>query len=223
MNFLTMVQRVRELSGMQGTGPTSVSNTVGVDSVIVRFVQHAYRDIQNKREEWTWLRKDVSFSTTIGKHIYTTTDILGALHDDLKDYKTDTIRILSNGSTSYMRELDEYAMERKYLDDTTQGVPSEFSIDTSDNSLVLRVIPDGPYTVSFSYFQIPQELTLDADIPRMPVAYHDAIIYEALRKLSVYLKTPEIYSEYAAQAQILLGQLMRGTLKSKRIMTRPMA
>lgn len=223
MNFLTMVQNVRLEAGMQGTGPTSVVGTVGVDSVIVQFIKQAYRDIQNMREEWAWLRKDVTFTTTVGKSVYTTSDILGVLTNDLKDYKSGTIRLLNNGTTSYLKHYDEDYLQRLYVDSTTQGTPTAYAIDSADRSLILKDTPDTSYTVSFSYYTIPESLTNDTDIPRLPVSFHDLIVYKALQKLSVYLKVPEIFSNSSIDGATLMGQLMRNTLKPKRITTRPLA
>lgn len=223
MNYLTMVKNVRLLSGMQGTGPSSVSNAVGVDQVIVQMVKDVYKDIQNMREEWPWLINKVSFSTTAGKHIYTLADIFSSATNNLKDYKPKSFLVTEGGNLSYLQEIDEDQMEAMYLNDTGQAVPSRYSIDYTDYSVELRSIPDGSYTINFSYYQIPQELTTDTDVPLMPQAYHDLIVYKALERLSIYLSTPEIFSNYSMETGKMEGRLLRGTLKPKRITMRPFA
>lgn len=223
MNFLTIAQLVRQLSGMQGTGPTSVVGTVGVDSVIVQMVNSAYSDIQNMREEWPWLRKEATFPTTAGQATYTTDEMLGVLTNDLKDYKADSFKLDDGTTKSYLKELDEDVMEHRYLNSTSQGKPSCFSVSTADYSLELRDIPDTSYNVTFSYYQQPQILEDDTDVPLMPKAYHNLIVYKTLERLAIYLKTPEIYTDYSLNTDQMLGNLMRGTLKPKRITTRPFA
>ena len=47
--FVELAQATRMISGMQGSGPTSVENAEGIEAVIVRFVKDAYVDIQNLR------------------------------------------------------------------------------------------------------------------------------------------------------------------------------
>jgi hypothetical protein len=49
-----------------------------------------------------------------------------------------------------------------------------------DKSLGLGPIPIAGYTVVGSYYKVPSELALDADIPTLPTQYHMAIVYRAL-------------------------------------------
>jgi len=54
-NFVEMVRAARLVSGMQGTGPSTVETAVGIEEVLVRFVRDAYMDIQSLREDFAFL------------------------------------------------------------------------------------------------------------------------------------------------------------------------
>lgn len=222
MDFLTICKTVRLLSGMQGSGPSSVVNSTGVDQVIIRMVQDVYKDIQNMREEWPWLTKTQTFSTTFGKYQYTLDDIFSSITNDLKDYKKNSF-VITSGTKQYMKEIGEEVMEYSYLNSEAQGLPQTYSIKYNDYSLELRDIPDASYSISFSYYQLPQELAKDNDVPLMPPAYHDLIVYKALERLSVYLSSAEIYTQYKMETSKMEGRLLRGTLKPIRVKTRPLA
>jgi len=223
MDYLTMVKAVRLLSGLQGNGPSSVTNAIGIDAVIVQMVADAFRDVQNLREDFTWLRKRRSFFTQIGQEVYTLMDIFSSTQYDLKDYKQGSFIINDGTDNTYLKELDEDTYELSFLNSADQGIPSHFSIDTSNESLSFMDIPDGVYTISFQYYKEPETLITDGQVPLMPTSYHDLIVYKALEKLSIYNNTPEIFAGYSMETAKMEGRLMRGTIKPKRIQTRPMA
>lgn len=217
--FLELAQATRMISGMQGSGPTSVENAEGIEAVIVRFVKDAYTDIQNLREDWKWMERTQSFSTIAGTDTYNFLQIFGSTTPLLKKYKYDSFIITdSSGQKGYMQYVDRDALESFYLNDTSRDTPSYFTEDPSTGYLVLKKIPDAPYTVTFRYQSAPETLSTSSQVPGMPLAFHNLILYKAVEKLSVYLGSPQIYRAYSVESAKMMAQLMRNELpKMKRM------
>lgn len=214
--FLELAQATRMISGMQGTGPTSVVNAQGADGVIVRFVKDAYVDIQNHREDWMWMEGSASFTTTNGKSTYSFLDIFLTTTPRFKKYCQGSFIITdASGKKSYLRYIDRDSLESLYLNDTTRSTPTIFSEDPSTGSIMLRPIPSGTFSISFRYQKGPEILTTDAQVPALPISFHSLIVYKAVEKMSIYLGSPEIYRGYAAETAKMLGQLMRSELPKK--------
>ena len=86
----------------------------------------------------------------------------------------------------------------------TQSRPFGITI-TPDKSIGLYPFPINGYTVLGDYFAVPSNMTLDADIPSLPVQYHMAIVYRALMFYAVYESAGEGFS----YAQMEFDRIMR--------------
>jgi len=208
--YLELCRTTRLMVGMQGVGPASVIDAQGVEEVLVRFVRDAYVDIQNLREEWNWLLTDGSFSTNIGQDEYDFLAVFISATPEFKKYKLNSLRITnSGGKKGYLKYIDRDVLEARYLNTTEQKLPTQYAVDPSNNSLLLKPIPDAVYTVDFRYWKSPEILALDATIPALPISFHNLIAYKAVEKMAVYLGASEVYSRYASEAARMTGQLMR--------------
>lgn len=223
--FLELAQATRAISGMQGTGPTTVSNAQGIEAVIVRFVRDAYVDIQNLREDFKFLEGSQQFSTQINTDTYAYLSIFGTPTPSIKKYNYDSFIITdSSGMKSYMQYVDRDQLEAFYLNESGTDIPQYFTEDPSTGSLTLKPTSNGTYTVNFRYQKNPEILTIDSQIPLLPSAFHNLITYKAVEKLSVYLGSPQIYKAYAVEAAKMAAQLMRSELpKMKKMGRRPFA
>lgn len=223
--FLELAQAARAISGMQGTGPTTVVNAQGIEAVIVRFVRDAYVDIQNMREDFKFLEGSQSFSTQIGQDTYEYLDIFGIVNPSVKKYHYNSFIITdSNGRKSYLQYVERDNLEAVYLNDTYTDTPSYFTEDPSTGHLILKPTPSETLTISFRYQKSPEILTTDAQVPLLPTAFHNLILYKAVEKLSVYLGSPQIYRAYAIDAAKMAAQLMRHELpKMQKMGRRPFA
>ena len=219
--YLELTRKARVLCGMQGTGPSSISTVQGPEQALAYFVSDAYVDIQNLREDWTWLEKTQTFSTEANKGTYDSMDVFFSDTLPLKKYQKDSFVIEANSAKKYLQFIERDIFERVHLNDTQLGVPSTFTIDPSSFSLTFASIPNSTYNISFRYQKNPQILTSDNDTPLMPLAFHLLIAYKAVEKMSIYLGSPEIYSEYANEATVMMGQLMRVANPKKSMQVRP--
>lgn len=193
MNFLQLCQRTALDSGTVA-GVPNFTTTVGASGrveQVVGWVRDAYIDIQNERQDWLWMRRNFTAPLTIDQIEYTAAD-LGI--DDwgkwLPDIPADNWRNLSIYETGLESQEGEIAQipyqtfRERYL----RGVhdhnkPTEWAV-SPQGELLFGNKPDKAYVVKGEYRQAPQELTLDADVPQMPAAYHRLIIGEALRLMA---------------------------------------
>ena len=216
--YLDLCRSTRLMVGMQGTGPSSVVGAQGIEEVLVRFVRDAYIDIQNMREEWNWLLTDGSFSTNIGQDEYDFLAIFLTATPTFKKYKLDSFRITNASSKkNFLRYVDRDVLEARYLNTTEQKLPTQYTVDPSNNSLIFKPIPDGVYAVDFRYWQSPEILSTDAQVPALPISFHNLIAYKAVEKMAVYLGAPEVYGRYSSEAAKMLGQLMRVEIPKMRM------
>ena len=219
MNYLEIAQAVRILSGAQGVGPSSVVGASGYEAALVLFVKDAWIDIQNLREDWGFLEASKSFNTVVDKSNYSIADIFVADKDDFKVWKKASVVITIDDRKRYLIQLDSELFEHRYLNQDVSGDPTYYMISL-DHSLTLGLTPGRLLTIDAKYFKAPQVLKLDTDIPILPIAYHNLIVYRALQKMSIYLGTPEIFRGYSVEADKLTGSLLRSECPVKRIKDR---
>lgn len=76
-------------------------------------------------------------------------------------------------------------------------------------SLQLGPIADAGYTIVGEYYATPTEMSLDADIPLLPVKFHLAIVYAAMIRYGMYEAASEVIqqgnTEYAKWKQRILA------------------
>lgn len=216
MNFIEIVRSVREIVGMQGTGPTSVATAVGAEAVLVRLSREAYIDVQNLRPRFDFLDSKNSFSTVIGQTSYSIANVFPGGTGLPKEYDLGSFTIMKDGKKTFLRYIERDILEAAYMNSTVTKVPNAFSIDFADNSILLYPTADALYTVNFRYWREPEILTTDAQIPRLPIAFHMLIVYKAVEKMAIYLNTQASYSYYNNEAMRLQGQLMRSNLRPLR-------
>ncbi len=219
MIFLDLVKNLRSRVGMQGTGPASVTSASTAEMDLVNSTVDAWIDIQNFREEWKWMRSSASFSTIASKNTYTLTDIFGPTNR-LKKWLVDTAYVTSNsGQKTVLNYLPYDQFIYRNLNQTTPGRVSYFTVIPWDNK-VMTDLPDGIYTIELDYQKTPQILANNVDVPELPISFHNLILYGAVQKYSVVIMSPEIYSQYSNQYDIMMGQLMRSQLPKKSIIVR---
>ena len=215
MDYLSMIRDTMKLVGMQGVGPTTIVGIDGVNSVLATMVRDAYIDIQSMRDEFDFLNSKLTFLTSALKDEYTPAEIFLPAISNLNKYDLKSLRATDAGKTSILQYVDREVLEQRYLDSTSTDKPKYFSIDYSDNSLILKPTPDKAYTISFRYWETPEILTEDAQVPKLPLAFHSLIVYKAVEKMSIYMNVQGSFGEYNHEVQMMTNQLMRKSLRKK--------
>lgn len=218
MNYLQIVRATREIVGMQGSGPASTVGATGVDAVLASMVRTAYIDIQSLRDEFDFLSKKMTFNTIASVDEYTADDIFATSTLDLAKYDKDSFYLTdSSGVKRKLTYLDREVLEQRYLNNSDEQLPTYFTIDHADNTLILKPISDRAYTVNFRYWREPEILSEDSQVPILPVQFHQLIVYKAVEKMAVYMNAQSSYGEYNYEAKVMIGQLMRKSIRKKRL------
>lgn len=199
MNFLELVRTLRRRCRVAGSGPVSVINQNEEYSRLIDWIQDAWRDIQETREDWQWMRSTASFPVVSGKYLYTPAE-MGLT--DWGNWTRDTWRVYNtaagNHSEIFMAYIDYDTFRDIYQygavrDTLTQPVHLTIS---PDKSIGLGPTPAAGYTVYGDYFRTPALLALANDAtPAMPERFHMAIVYRAMMFYGMSEAAPEVFQE----------------------------
>lgn len=218
MNFIQIARETRKRSGMQGTGPSSVSAT-GYESAIVAYVQDAWEDIQREREWWRWMRSEIMFLTTAGKKEYTLEEIFGPSYRFNRWHKdTLYIKVDDKWSKLYFLEYDNFIASTQNQVNETK--PFRYTIRPEDSAIVIES-PAEVYTLKVDYQKSIQELENDSDVPEMPSQFHKLIVYGATMKYAEELGRQGKFNSYSVNYTRLLYVLMRNQLPKEYLKMRP--
>lgn len=196
MNYLDLVNRLRQESGTTSSKLMTLTGVVGEALRSADWVSQAWEEIQTAQPDWDWMRGSVSFQTIAQTPVYTPAEC-GLL--DFASWKKDSFRtyVTSSGMASeiWLDPIDYEAWRNRYQFSsfrTTYSRPLSITV-TPAKSLGLGPIPDATgYTVVGEYFRLPQVLSADTDVPTMPERYHMAIVYLAMRYYALFEAAPEV-------------------------------
>jgi hypothetical protein len=102
LNFLQLAQKLRQEAGIAGTGPSTTAGQVGELGRVVDWINQAYIDIQEKHDDWNFLRFEFSLPLTIGQAIYPR-NINGTNSSDTTSYPLSNIVDMANWREDSMR------------------------------------------------------------------------------------------------------------------------
>ena len=205
MTFLELVQRLRRRCRVAGTGPTTVIGQSEEYARLVDWTNEAWMEIQLERPDWKWMRNSMTFPTVSGQPTYTLAQIesTGSGFSNFGNWELESFRnyVTATGTNSeitmdwipYDNWRDVYAFSAN-RNVTTR--PVEFSISPV-LGVCLGPFPNSDYTISGDYFKVATEMTLDADVPALPEAFHMAIVYRAMMFYGVSEAATEVYDEGA--------------------------
>lgn len=217
LTYLTAVQKLRQEAEIPGTGPSTVVNQTGQARRLVDWVKDAYEDIQNRHDNWRWLRSEFSLLTVAGTSTYAST----ACTDDgnpitrftrwwpRDDCGFSNLRCYLQsggvGGETWLVFLPWSRFRSIYQIGTqNNGQPAHFTIDPQ-NRLVLGPTPNDVYVLTGEYQKSPQVLAADADVPELPAQFHRLIV---LRAMEMY-GANAIAQEVLARAMSEGGRMMR--------------
>ena len=212
---------LRRECGMSGTGPAAVTGQTGDLERIVEWYAQAYTEIQNRHQDWLWLRSTFTVDTTASDDTYAYGDVtdsrLSALITRFRRwwlYDVDGFPNVRSYLTSagvsgekYLLPLPWAAFRDLYKRGTqTNNAPVHITVDPQRN-LILGPKPNGIYTVTGEYQMSAQVLAADGDTPEMPSDYHQLIVYEAMKKYGGFNSAPDVSSRGITDGNKLLRQL----------------
>lgn len=172
MNYLQLCQRLRQECGGSGQGPQTVANQVGENRLFVDWINQAWTEIQNVRDDWF-------FQWTMGQQDIAEGAYIVTLPNDLRRLET----LLIEGQNVTMTDWPIFS--RQYLHSVQAGRPIVAAL-APNGQLYLNAVADKRYPLAFEYYTRPQILAENADIPTMPSEYHMLIVYKAMMYYGAY-------------------------------------
>jgi hypothetical protein len=192
MTFLELCRKVALESGTIAGIPsfTTLAGATGRLAKLAGWVSDAYRDIQNERPDWLWLRKEFTKALIADQATYTPASFsleVARWLGDTKSRRTlslydSTIGVADEGALCQI-PYDSWR-DRYYRGEHDANRPTVWTIKPEDKSLCFGPTPDAAYVIRGEYIARPQILALDADEPDMPEHFHGVIVGEALRLMA---------------------------------------
>ncbi len=204
MNRLQLAQKLLLEAGIAGD-ISSTSGNVGELARVVNWIDLAYMDICDKRQDWNFLRNDFTFNCTPATSVYPKSTI-----QDLANWKKDSLRCyLTNLYDEQWLKYVPWDIFRdtrlKGASRTITGRPIQFSIKP-DKSLVLFPIPDAAYTIDGECFHQAYVMINDTDTPIFS-RFQMAIVYNALMRAAAWLSDPAMYTYAQKEYGRLINKL----------------
>lgn len=225
--YLELCQKVASESGTVSgeSQPATVVSQTGRLGRVVRWTNDAWRNIQNHRSQWRWMRKELSGALVASTQRYTSTAlgltsfaewlVRGEDETRWSCYKTSTG--VSDEGPLHFLDWDTFYETQLRGTAPTNTRPRFFSVDDSDR-LVFSPTPEAGYTVRGLYRKDVQTLAANSDTPEMPARFHDIILWEALKLLGNFDEAPlPQRAEWANNARKLMSELERDQLPPMRI------
>lgn len=227
MNYLALAQDLRRECRIPGSGPDTVIDQYGEALDLVTWINDAYRAIQQAQAgQWRWLRRQWSFNTVAGTHLYpyssvTDVDAAAAIsrpgkwllrHIDYSLYPTRYLTSAGAGTAQRMIPSDIDWLRYRYDLGTHANAAPQYIAEDDQRRIVLRSTPDDIYTIRGWYMRGPQELALDDDVPEMPEQYHKLIVYEAMMDYAINDVAQEVLARAELRAADLWDALIRDQL-----------
>ena len=196
--YLSLCQQLHRLiragNNIPGSLPsTVVGQTDPLLSDIVYFVNEAWNQIQHEHPEWVWMQKQATLLLPIGSNLLTITTIKLAASDwqEWRPMMAAQYRysLLFDPNNNPVTQLPLYFLPwaefHGFFDrlPRTTGQPIRFSQDPAFNLVFdppCAAAPSGAaYNMICNYRTVSQALAADADVPNMPEAFHNLIVYWA--------------------------------------------
>ena len=188
MTYLELCQAMAIEAGISG-GIVSVSGQVGEAARVVRWVARAYNYIQNLNDEWSFLRRDVQFSTTAGISAaagkYAAVDVVELGTFGRWRFKDGWRTFLTAAGYADEQPLEfvDYDTFRRlygYGSARLQTGRPQVVTEAPDRSLLLWPLPNADYTVVGEQYRAPAIMATDTDAPIFDARYHNTVMYRAL-------------------------------------------
>lgn len=226
MNFLQLCQKLAREAEITAADsvPATVVGQTGQLGRIVGWVKDAWTDIQNKEEQWKWLKRRFTFDTVADDDTYAPGDVTdvdaGAA---IARFGSWYVLDPCDPPLAYLQASGEAGrydlIPMKFRDfryrfrrqPVSAQRPTHISID-DQNNLVLGPKPDGVYVVTGFFFRSAQTLSANADTPEMPAQFHDLVWRVAIQMYGANAVAPEVFSRAVREAAGSMSALRRNQL-----------
>ena len=204
MNFLQLARQLRQETGTQGTGPTTVVGQSGDYKRIVDWVNLAYIEICNKWLDWKFLWDETTLDLVAGTRDYVAPAGVAIVNEDavyIGTRKLDPI------------PYEHYRESRSDFDGQT-GEPADFTI-LPNGKLRFFPTPGTSAVVSLEVQRFGQRLVTDADQSLIPGNYLDTVLWRGKMFWAEHEEAPEQYQQALANFNQAMLRLEAAQLPSR--------
>ena len=209
MTFLELCQRVREESGVSGSGPATIDNQQSILQKVVNWVRQADYDIQVlHKDSWKFLWRTETISLIEDQRVYGALDLglpnLGAIK---------SMAIAGQPITEV--SWDVYKLHG-YQQAPDRNQPTIYTV-RPDGILEFFAVPDANYVVDVEYQLRPVKLQDDLDEPLIPEQYHQAILQKALMYYANHEEDNDLFQKAQNWYEQALSELASDQLPVMRL------
>lgn len=200
-----------------GTVPAAGAFDSSVDKEVLahkEFINSAIQDINSEQFEWPFNNTTGSVTCVTGTNTY-------AEPTDAKTIDWNSFVLQKDDSLSVETSVLEYIDYHEYVErlaerdgdaTTTDFTKPDYVFRQPDGSIGISPRPDKAYTINFSYYQYPSELTAGTDVTNIPDMYRSVILAGA----SWY---SEARRDNEMQASTWRTEFKKGVLRMRRILS----
>jgi hypothetical protein len=197
MDFVTICQKARQESGVAGEGPSSVVGQTGILAKIVNRVAQGWVEIQASQMYWKFLRSQlVNFPLVIGQRIYTMQTALpagfGTQFIDKFDPENSYIYTTSTEDETKLRWFSYSDFRQRYRT-FPSGRPTSCAVGL-DGTVVFNTTPDRAYVINLDFWETPELLANNADIPALPEQFHWVLVWKAVMMFAGSVMATDLFS-----------------------------
>jgi len=233
--FLQLCQDTAREAGISGTGPVTTIGQTGLNADVVRWVKNAYTELQNRNGgHWRWLRHEFTLPTVDTVDTYAWDQAVDSTTGNpitrfsewrFNDKRTPPKIYLTSsgaGTQTWMSVAPWDWFQQIYkISNQVDSYPAHITFNPQDE-IVVGPAPNGLYTITSEYYRSPQILALDADVPEMPVQFHNLIVWLALEHYGYRQSAPEVLEHSEKMTRKYMRQLERNQLEQFSL-ARPLA
>jgi hypothetical protein len=221
--FLQLVNDLALEAGVTGNASAVSATTgqVGEAARLVKWVQDAHTEIQNKHTNWKWMRSRFTVNTVVGTDSYAPTvctdtrlalpltrfkrwwpfDDAGSMN--IKRYITAT----GVSSEGWMSWIDwPYFLSIYRIGTQNNGPIIHVTIDPQNN-LVLGPKPDAINTITGEYQMSAKVFAADGDTAEFPEDFDQLIVFQAMKKYGLFHAATEVLERGQRDGMKLMRQL----------------
>jgi len=224
--FLELCQDAAREVGIPGVGPVTTINQTGQLGDIVRWVKNSYKEVQNRNGgHWRFLRHGFTLTTADSDDTYAFGDAVDSTtasaitrfsqwrFADRAAPPTIYLQSAGVGTQNWLIYSQWEPFKQIYKISTqVDSYPAHITVDPQDQ-ILLGPVPNGIYVVTGEYWRSAQILALDADVPEMPVQFHDLITWYAIENYGYLEAAPEVLARAKQKKRTFMRQLEANQLE----------
>jgi len=207
MTFLELAKAVRQECGIQGTGPASVTDQLGLLKKVADWTSNADLMVQSLHTDWKFLWKQYTATTTLG---YAADTTLGSASltkpSDLGMWDRTSFGIARGTATGRPIKVVPYEEWRSNFSLKTNAEPYSLCILPNDN-LSLSAPANATYSISADYWQEPTIMAANTSTPLYPVRYQRVIIARAKMWYFEYVESTDQWKQAKEEYEKYLDNL----------------